>query len=206
MAKESLSNQILDIMNSQPKCTVFTNSDFFDIANDAAVRKALSRLCDEGKIYRLLDGYYTVPYYSELVQEYGYPSVDELVQKIADRYKWNISACGETALNYTGISTQVPAVYEYCSDGPYREYIYMNRIIKFKHTANRTISAYSKPITLVIQSIKAIGKDQVTKKDIQILANYSKRFIDEDLTSQTKSVPSWIYTILKEIKEVKTNG
>lgn len=201
MQEESLSNKIIKRMKETPNGTIYTNSDFIDLGKPDAIRKSLSRLCKEKIIFRLIEGYYTIPYYIELVQEYSYPSTDQLAKKIAEKYAWNISAYGETALNQVGLSTQVPVVSEYLSDGPYREFRYLNTKIKYKHTSNRNISKYSEPVSLVIQSIKAIGKDKVTNKQIQILAKYAKKNIKENILQETKSVPVWIYEVIKKIQE-----
>lgn len=203
MKKQSLAIKILNRMGESTKGTIYTNSDFYDLGTAEAVRKSLSRLCDEETIYRLIDGYYTIPYFIDIIQEYSYPSIDELAEKMAEKFIWNITPYGVTALNQVGLSTQVPVVWEYLSDGPYREYQYLNAIIKFKHTSNRNISGYSKAISLVIQSIKAIGRNQITDKHIYILAKYCKKHISENLLDETKSVPSWIYEIIKKIMGVK---
>ena len=202
MEKQSLAIKILNRMSESTKGTIYTNSDFYDLGTVDAVRKSLSRLCNEEKIYRLIDGYYTIPYFIEIIQEYSYPSIDELAKKIAKKFVWNITPYGETALNQVGLSTQVPVVLEYLSDGPYREYQYLNTTIKFKHTSNRNITGYSRAVSLVIQSIKAIGRDKITDKHIYILAKYCKKNISENLLDETKSVSSWIYEVIKKIVEV----
>lgn len=203
MEKQSLAIKIINRMEGSTKGTIYTNSDFYDLGNADAVRKSLSRLSDEEKIYRLIDGYYTIPYFLKIVQEYSYPSTDELAKKISQKYMWNITPYGETALNQLGLSTQIPVVCEYLSDGPYREYHYLNTTIKFKHTSNRNISGYSQSVPLVIQGIKAIGKDKITDKHIYILAKYCEKHVNENVLDETKSVPSWIYEIFKKIMAVK---
>lgn len=205
MSKKSLSKDIITRMRKQPIGTIFTNSDFYDMGNLDAVRKSLSRLCKEKDIVRLIEGYYTIPYFIDVVQEYSYPSADELAEKIAEKYAWRICPYGETALNQVGVSTQVPAVCEYISDGPYREYHYLETTIVFKHTSNRNISKFSKNVALLLQCIKAIGKDKLSDQDIQILASFAKRCIKENLLVATKTVPVWIYNVIKEICEVNNN-
>lgn len=199
MKELSLGEAIYTRMEEMPTGTIFSNNDFYDLGNHDAIRKALSRLCIEHKIFRLIDGYYTIPYFIEAVQEYSYPTVHELARKIADRYAWNIAPFGENALNQIGISTQIPAVCEYLSDGPYREFTYLNKVIKFKHTSNRMISKYSQPVSLIIQSIKTLGRDNITEKDIKLMNFYINAYVKEDLLKETKSAPAWIYEIIKAI-------
>ena len=71
-------------MKNSPKGTIFTNSDFYDISNPDAVKMPLHRLYSSNKIYRLISGYYTIPYYSNVLHEYGYPSANAMAEKLAE--------------------------------------------------------------------------------------------------------------------------
>lgn len=186
----SLPNKILSKMEEMPKGIIYVNNDFYDLGNPDAIRQSLSRLTIENKIYCLIDGYYTIPYYVEFIHEYSYPSNNELAKKIANRYAWHIAPCGDTTLNQIGLSTQVPVVYEYISDGPYREYEYMDKTIKFKHTSNRNISPHSQLVSLIVQSIKAIGKDNINEKHIEVMKHYKDEYVYDDLLKETKSLPA----------------
>lgn len=81
-------------MKNSPKGTIFTNSDFYDISNPDAVKMPLHRLYSSNKIYRLISGYYTIPYYSNVLHEYGYPSANAMAEKLAEKYAWNICPSG----------------------------------------------------------------------------------------------------------------
>jgi predicted transcriptional regulator of viral defense system len=98
----------------------FVCSDFSDIADNQAIRKALSRLEKEGTIRRILHGIYEYPEYNEFLGEYVAPSPDKVAHALARNYGWTIVPCGDTALNLLGLSTQVPAVWSYVSDGTIR--------------------------------------------------------------------------------------
>lgn len=206
MTTESTTNKIMERMISTKEGIIYTNSDFYDLGSPDAIRKSLSRLSNHNKIYRLIDGFYTIPAYIDIIKEYSYPSPDQLANKIADKYMWNITPNGDTALNEIGISTQVPNVCEYISDGPYREFKYFNMTIKFKHTSNRYVSQYSKPVALIIQSIKAVGKDQITDKQMKIIASYVDKYVSDNMLEEAKSVPVWIYEIIKRINKEEIHG
>lgn len=202
MIKENIANKILSEMNQSEKGKIFATSDFYHLGSRSAIKTALFRLVQDKKIYRLIDGYYTIPYYSKVIEEYSYPTSNQLAQKIAEKNAWTISPTGENALNLIGISTQVAAVCEYISDGPYREYTYLNDTIKFKHTSNRNITNFSMPLSIVIQGIKAIGESKITDKNIRQMSSFCKEYVEDDIIKDTKSVPAWIYQILKRIDEV----
>lgn len=199
--KGNISNAILLEMKKKPKNTIFTIADFYNLGSRSAVKTALYRLNKERTVHRLIDGFYVIPKFSKLIAEYSYPSVDQLARKIAEKYVWNISPYGDNALNQVGLSTQVPVVYEYLSDGPYRKYIYLNKTITFKHSSNRTISKFSFSLSLIIQSIKTLGKDNITAKEIGKMSAFCKKYVSEDLLQHTKTIPAWIYNVLKQINE-----
>ena len=188
---------------SENRGTIFSINDFYSLGTKNTVKSALYRLEQEKNIARLIDGLYTMTKYSEILKEYSYPSANEVAEKIADKFSWTTSPTGDTALNYTGISTQVPNEYIYISDGPYRKYEYRGKNITFKHTSNRNITSYSRQLSILIQAIKAIGKDKITERDIKKLAKFSKN-IKENLKEDTLKLPFWIQDILVKIEEKRS--
>ena len=123
--------------------TVFLTSDFTDIATTTTVRKCLGRQVEEKNIRRIIAGVYEKPVYSELLKEYIPANPDAVAYAIARSFHWTIAPCGDVALNKLGLSTQVPVVWSYISDGPYRKFSWDNITLSFKHRANREISFMS---------------------------------------------------------------
>ena len=190
-------------INSFDSHKVFFANDFLDIASNATVRQILKRLADEDKIKRVIDGFYYNPRYSELIGEYEAVSIHELALAIARKYNWNIAPYNSTALNLLGLSTQVPTHYKYISSGRYKEYKIGDTILKFKKVNPGEIANMSLKTATVIQAIKSLGKeninDQVNKKIRENLSEKEKL----DLMNESKSVPSWIYEVIREICEGK---
>ena len=204
MNKEQLSDKVWNLIKQQQNGTIFSINEFYHLGNVNTIKSILFRLESDGKITRLIDGLYTIPKFSELLQEKSYPSVDQVANKLADKFSWTICPSENHALNLIGLSTQVPNKYVFVSDGPYRTYEYRGREIVFKHTSNRFITEYSRNYSLMIQSIKALGKDNIHENDIKRMATFSKRYIDEDIIDKGKKLPAWIQEVLKKIeKEVK---
>ncbi|MBS4762195.1 hypothetical protein KG089_05600 [Carnobacteriaceae bacterium zg-ZUI252] len=179
---------------------IYSIHDFYSLGTKNTVKSILYRLNEENKIVRLIDGLYTMPKYSEVLNEYSYPDTNKVAEKIAEKFSWTIAPTGDTALNYTGLSTQVPNEYIYISDGAYREYEYRNKKIIFKHTTNRNITSYSKKLSILIQAIKALGKDRISNENIKKLAIFSKN-IKEDLKKDTLKLPFWIQEVLNKIED-----
>lgn len=197
----SITSQIENIM-SENQGKIFSINDFYELGTKNTIKSVLYRLNKEGKVVRLLDGLYTKPKYSKILKEYSYPDINVVAKKIADKFSWTIVPAEDMALNYVGISTQVPNEHIYISDGDYREYLYRNKKIIFKHTTNRNITSYLRELSILIQAIKAFGKDKIGEKDIKRLAFYAER-IKEDLKKDTLKLPFWIQEVLEKIQEVK---
>ncbi len=202
--KETIASKIQNIMfNNQGK--IYSINDFYDLGTKNTVKSILYRLTKEGKIFRLIDGLYTWPEYSNILKQYCHPSTDEIAFKIAKKFSWIIAPMKEAALNYSGLSRQIPNVYIYISNGENRQYKYLNKKIIFKHTSNRNISFYSLELSVLIQAIKAVGRNKITDEDIERLAIFAKK-IKEDLDKDTLKVPFWIREILLKIKKKNENN
>lgn len=197
----SITKQIENIM-SENQGKIFSINDFYNIGTKNTIKSVLYRLNEENKIKRLMDGLYIKPKYSNILKEYSYPDASAVAQKLADKFSWTIAPAGDNALNYTGLSTQVPNEYIYISDGAYREYLYRNKKIIFKHTTNRNITFYSKELAILIQAVKALGKDNISEEHIKKLEVFAKN-IEEDLKEDTLKLPFWIQEVLAKIQEIK---
>ena len=186
------------IMNS-PDGSVFSTVDFADVIENSRVGVILSRLEEDGVIRRVMRGIYDKPVYNDFLKEYIAPSPSLVAEALARNFGWTIVPCGDTALNILGLSTQVPAAWSYVSDGTYKEYTYDNTTIKFKKTTNKEISKLSYKTALVVQALKALGKDNIDDTIINKLKN--DLTVEEKATAllEAKAATSWIYEFIKLI-------
>lgn len=182
-----------------PQGEVFFTSDFRDIATLTTIRKCLGRQVEKGTIRRIMDGMYEKPIYSKVINEYIPPNPEKVAYGIARKYHWTISPCGDVALNKLGISTQVPAVWTYISDGPYRDFGWENIKISFKHKTNREISFMSEISIIVIEAIKTLGKDHIDDKTISILQKRLNAEEKKTIASEAMGAASWIYEIIRKV-------
>lgn len=192
-------SQIEERIRNSPKGTIFLTSDFIDLASSDAANRALLRLEETGLIRRILFGIYEYPEYNEFLNEYIEAAPDKVARALARKFGWTIVPCGDTALNMLGLSTQVPAVWLYVSDGTYKEYNYGNTIIRFKRTTNKEISKLSYKTALVIQALKALGKDNITPEIINKIAATTTKAEKKAMFTEAKYATSWIYDKIKEI-------
>lgn len=181
---------------------IFIANDFFDIAGYETVRSTLNRLVGDKEIMRIMKGVYYKPEYIKLIGEYAAPSVNEVANAIARKYNWTIAPAGNTALNLLGLSTQVPAKWTYISDGRYASFSFGNVTIEFKRRNNGDISKMSTLTAMVIQSIKEIGKDNISQKQIDYLRGKLSEKEKSELLTDSKTTSAWVYEVIKKISEV----
>lgn len=181
---------------------IFIANDFFDIAGYETVRSTLNRLVGDKVIMRIMKGVYYKPKYIKLIGEFAAPSVNEVANAIARKYNWTIAPSGNTALNLLGLSTQVPAKWTYISDGRYASFSFSNVTIEFKRRNNGDISKMSTLTAMVIQSIKEIGKDNISQKQIDYLRGKLSEKEKLELLTDSKTTSAWVYGVIKKISEV----
>ena len=191
--------EIRERILSAEEGSVFSTSDFADIADTNTVRSALYRLIQDGILRRILNGVYEKPKYSKLLDEYVAADPEAVANALARSYHWTIAPCGNTALNLLGLSTQVTAVWSYISDGPYKTYEWNSTKLEFKHRTNKEITGLSYMTSLVIQALKTLGRSNITLEVIQML---SEKLTDKDkqacLKEATEST-DWVYDTIRQI-------
>lgn len=197
--REKYQNEIEKRIDSYQIGYAFSASDFVDIACVDPTNKALSRLLEEGRIRRIVKGIYDKPEYSKLLNEYSVPNVDNVADALSRKFNWTIAPTGETALNYLHLSTQISNVWKYISDGPYRKYEIGPYLLEFKHCANKETSGYSKITLVVIQAIKAIGKDNILENDIERISEVISVNDKNIILSEAKTATAWVYDVLRRV-------
>ena len=197
----SYTEKISDKINDFDSNKVFFANDFLDIVSYETARKILNRMVTEGKIKRVIDGFYYNPRYSELIGEYEAVSIHELALAIARKYNWNIAPCSSTALNLIGLSTQVPTHYKYISSGRYKKYTIGDTVLEFKKVNPGEIANMSLKTATVIQAIKSLGKENINREVVRKIREYLTEEEISDLMDEAKSVPSWIYEVIREVSE-----
>lgn len=202
MKRNIVIDRIKDRITTLEKGTVLTISDFLDIANYDAAKNALSKLEKEGTLKRELRGIYKTPNYNKVLRIEVPANPDEIARAIAKNNKWTIIPKGDSALNKLGLSTQVPAVYEYVSDGPSKEYEYGKFKLKMHKRSNKYIGGVTSKSGIVIEAIKTIGQknmnDDYRKKIAGRLSNEDMAILLEDGRVTARWINEEIIKILKE--------
>lgn len=200
---QGYSKQIQERICNAEDGTVFISSDFADIADTETIRRNLNRLTQAGTLRRILKGVYEKPKYSKLLDEYVAANPEAVAKALARNYHWSIAPCGNTALNLLGLSTQVTAVWSYISDGPYKTYEWNSTKIEFKHRTNKEITGLSYMTILVIQSLKTLGRANISPDIVETLSGKLSDMDKNIMLKEAAEATDWIYDTIRQICEGK---
>lgn len=198
--KTELRSQILQRIKDS-NLNAFSCFDFTDLAPYKTVSKCLERLEDSHEIKRIIQGVYCVSLFDNVLKLPILPSIDDIIDCLARKHKWIICPTGNTALNLMGLSTQVPASFTYLSSGPYRNYLIYGIPVSLKRATAKELINYSHVTLLLIQCIKAIGKDNITDNEINILKLRLNQTDKLKALKETTIIQAWIRKIVVLICE-----
>ncbi len=195
---ESLKNKMLEKIEKE-NMKAFCTSDFIELGSYDGIRKVFERLAKEDKIRNVFPGVYYKTEYNEFFKMYAAPPIVECAFALARKFNWNIAPGGNYCLNLLGLSTQVPAKYIFISDGPCRIYNIEKLIIEFRHSNKKEISNYSYITNVVIQSLKALGKQNISKEICEKIAKKIPEESKQILLTEARKTNLWIYQFIKVI-------
>ena len=192
---ESVEIKVIRKIKRAERGRLFFVNMFSKFGNAKAVNKALERLVQQGKLYRIATGIYVLPDVSEHVGNV-FPAIDAIALAIAKRDKARVVPTGSYALYKLGLTTQVPMNVVYYTDASARKITIGKRSIKFKKASSRNLAFTGEISMLVIQALRTIGKGNVIDDELkhiqQILQNENPRHLQHDLLL----APVWIRTLL----------
>ena len=193
----SVRERISDFIEKQPNGTVFFPQDFKTLGSPEAIRIALYRMVKNKEIMRYDQGIYYCPEEDSIIGKVR-PSLREVAYAIAKRDKARIIPTGVSALNLLGLSPQIPTKEVYLTDGSPRKILINRSTLLFKRTSTKNLSFTGELTSLVVQALKAIGKDNLTDdielKVIQFLKKEDKATVLKD----SVLAPNWITKIFRK--------
>lgn len=196
---QPVKNKMLSRIYGRGRGWAFSSSDFIETFSTESIDKSLSVLVKEGKIRRVCRGIYDYPKYSELLQQELSPDFDQVAKAFARKFNWRIQPSGDAALNLLGLSTQVPGKLIYLSDGPNRKYNIGKYALEFKKTALKDVGFKYRESGLLVQALKALGKERITEQIIKKIRGQLDSDTCLKIVKDTKSATGWIYDSIKKI-------
>ncbi|RFZ83833.1 hypothetical protein D0Y60_19800 [Shinella sp. WSJ-2] len=184
--------------------SVYTPSDFLDVATRTAVDQALSRLVKSGKLRRLARGLYDYPKIHSQLGPLS-PAPDDVAQALARETGSQVQIAGARAANALGLTTQVPAKSTYLTDGPSRRVVLGKRVVDLRHASPKHLIAPGSPAGTVVQALRHVG--QVRAADVaQVAAHRLSPSDKHTLATSAYQAPAWMRSTLVSIATAGAPG
>ena len=177
---------------------VVVPTDFLDLGSREAVDLALHRLTQKGIIRRLARGVYDFPKKHPVLGSLT-PSAEKVAAALAIRDHTRIQPAGAYAANVLGLSEQVPAKAVFLTDGPTRTVRIGSTTIQLRRTTARNMAAAGRLSGLLIQALRAIGKEHVTKQHWEHLKRTIPAKQRRGLLNDLTLAPAWMHPIFREL-------
>lgn len=126
------------------------------------------------------------------------PTAEEVANGIAKRDRIKIVPTGVYALHALGLSQQIPLKLTFLTDGAPREIKIENQVIKLKRTTPKNLKALGDISSLVIQALRSIGKEKVSKEEELKIVELLKEESETNLKHDIDLAPVWIQKIMNK--------
>lgn len=202
----SQTEQIRKQIQNMKEGTIFF-SDAFSYENRAVLRVVLARLVNEGHIERLGPGIYLHPRYSRVLGKNVTPSIEEIAQAVAQQEKSRLALSGSYALYKLGLSTQVPTVAVFLTDGSPRKLVLKDgRTIVFKRTTAKNLAFTSKSMQLLVASLKEIGEANLAADRMAKINKIFDGIPEHEYKADRNLAPEWMQKLFMQFKQEKHTG
>jgi len=197
---QTIESKIISRVYGRGRGWSFSANDFSADFKRSSIDWVLSNLTESGKIRRISRGIYDYPKYSELLKQNLSPDYDQVAQAFARKFNWRIQPTGDAALNLLRLSTQVPGRAIYLSDGPSRSYKILDTFtLEFKKSALKEVGFKTRESGLVVQALKALGKERIDEQVVASLRNQLDEKTRKKILKETVTATGWIYESIKQI-------
>jgi len=101
------------------------------------------------------------------------------------------------------LSTQVPAQWQYFSDGPLKTYAWQGGTLALKHRTNKETTVFSPKTALLVQALKTLGQNRI---DDSVIAALRAKFDKKERVRairEARYATSWVYEIVKRLAKEK---
>jgi hypothetical protein len=196
-----MQDKILEQIKQKPR-QVYCLRDLAALGNYKALSKALERLTQEGILNRILPGIYGYRLLNPSFAMEEPVDLFEVSKALARSHHWQILPTGVSALNFFGLSTQIPATYCFLSSGPYISYLIGKSRIVFKRAAPNHF-AVSEKSGLVFEALRSLGKNNIQAQDLRRTHQSLSEKEIQTLAKETCDAPLWMQSYLHIICENK---
>ena len=201
---QSIESVIFSRIKRWGRGSVVLPANFLDLGSRQAVGVALHRLEKTKSIRRLSRGVYDYPMEDPLLGEMS-PTIEAITKALSQRDRLRLQPTGAYALNLLGLSEQVPAKIVFLTEGESRTLKIGPMTIELRRTTPRNMASSGRLSGLIIQGLRSLGKDHVTKARIEKLKSTIPLKQRKELLKDIALAPAWMHSIFHELAESQTN-
>lgn len=194
----NIESSILASIKRRGRGAVVVPADFLELGSREAVDTALHRLVRKGTIRRIARGVYDFPITHPALGPLQ-PSAEAVAKALAGRDRTRIQPAGAYAANVLGLSEQVPAKAVFLTDGPSRTVRVGPRTIELRRTTPKNMAAAGRLSGLLIQALRAIGKENATPERLARLKRSLPAAKRRELIKDIPLAPAWMHPIFRQL-------
>jgi hypothetical protein len=199
LAAKSIEIRLFKTISGHGRGWVFSSKDFVRIGSRSAIDTTLHRLMARGIIRRVLRGIYDFPKFSDLLAQPLSVDLDAVAAALARKFGWRIQVTGASALNFLGLSTQVPGRVVYASDGPDRVFKVGKRTLEFRHTVLKDAIFDHRESSLIVQGLKSLGRERITPDVIESIRAWLAPSLRQRVLRDAQNTTGWVQSAIVQI-------
>ncbi|WP_312453049.1 DUF6088 family protein [Stutzerimonas nitrititolerans] len=191
---QSVSARIAQRVKRLPKGQPFSISRFTGFGTKNAVSKAIARLVKRGELERVYRGIYMRPKPGLYVAR-ARPNLWQLISVIARQKHLSLQIHGANAVRRFGLSTQMPLIPIFYTNGASRSVFIGNAEIRLIRATPMVMQHAGTEIGMAISALYYLGKEGSTPECITAIKNELR---PEDFVKLLAcKLPKWMSTVLK---------
>ena len=187
--------------------SVWTPSEFLDLANRDAVDKTLQRLVGTDQLRRIDRGLYDQPASNRLTGQLNAPDPRAVIDAIARRDQIRVLVDGLTAANDLGLTNAVPAKIVVHADARLKPIRLGKLEILFKPTAASKLYWAGRPAMRLVQALHWLRdtdsvdtrSDLIDKLDDLLKHGHQAKAVRRDLLDGLQALPFWMQDLLRPL-------
>jgi hypothetical protein len=195
---QSIDSEVSNRVYGMRRGAVFTPSRFLDLGTRGAIGLALFRLEKRKVIRRLARGLYDYPREHTDIGLLS-PDPGTVAKALAVKTNTRLQPAGAYAANLLGLSEQVPGKIVFLSDGPSRVVRIGRQEIELRHTTPRNMAAAGRLGGLVIQALRHLGREHITRNRLEHLKRTLSAKQRKELLKDLSLAPAWMHPIFREL-------
>ena len=168
---------------------IFLPSDFKELGSSTAIRKALSRLVEQGHVERMGQGIYVIPTNDKVFGKV-LPSMEQLAEALAKKDHVKIKPSGQYALNKVGLSTQVPMRLVFLTSGNSKRIQIGKNALIFKSSTAKKLSMKGDITSLLFLGLEELNLQKLSQTQMDRIIELIKQEKPENLKYNLRLAPS----------------